>query len=223
MPARSVITATADELAALFALPAVGPLRPRYNAAPQQDIPVVRLSGTARELVHLRWGLVPHWNTDPAAEGHVNARSETVASKPSFKDAFASRRCLVPFSGFYGWKPTTPRKTPYFFRPKIGAVFVCAGIWDRCELPGGAVETVSVLTMPANALVMPTDPRMPVVVSSIHFEAWLDPTTPDPERLLKSFVPFPADRMECWPVSTRVNDPAHDDAKLITPLTPTKR
>lgn len=219
MPARSVITATADELATLFGLAAVGPLRPRYNAAPQQDIPVVRLTSGTRELVYLKWGLVPNWNTDPSHEGHVNARSETVSSKPSFKTAFASSRCLVPFSGFYGWKPTYPRKQPYFFRPKGGGLFVCAGIWDRCEMRGGAIESVSVLTMPSNALVMPTDPRMPVVVDSVHFEAWLDPNTPDPEKLLKSFVPCPADQMECWPVSTRVNDPAEDDERLIAPLT----
>lgn len=223
MPARSVITATADELAALFALAPVPPLRPRYNAAPQQDIPVVRLSGGARELVMLKWGLVPHWNTDPALEGHVNARSETVASKPSFKSAFAQRRCLVPFSGFYGWKPTYPRKQPYFFRPKGGGLFACAGIWDRCDLPGGAVETVSVLTMPSNALVMPTDPRMPVVVEAAHFAAWLDPNTPEPDKLLKSFAPLAATAMECWPVATRVNDPAVDDARLILPLTEGKR
>ncbi len=223
MPARAVITAPAAELAALFGLTAVGPLRPRYNAAPQQDVPVVRCANGARELVHLKWGLVPHWNTDPTHEGHVNARSETVAEKKSFRAAFAARRCLVPFSGFYGWKPTFPRKTPYFFRPAGGGLFVCAGIWDRCDVPGGAIETVSVLTTPSNALVMPADPRMPVVVGEAHFAAWLDPDDPDPKKLLASFAPYPADKMECWQVSTRVNDPAEDDAKLIVPVSGPKR
>jgi putative SOS response-associated peptidase YedK len=218
MPARAVITATAPKLAELFGLPAVATLQPRYNVAPEQDVPVIRVMNGARELANLRWGLIPHWSGDPPREAHVNARSETVAEKPSFRDAFRARRCLVPFSGFYGWKGDAGRKQPYFFQPRDGGVFACAGIWDRWEGLDGVVETVSVLTMPSNALVMPMDPRMPVVVNQADFAAWLDPKTANPKKLLASFEPYPAERMECWPIDRRVNDPANDDADLLRPV-----
>ncbi len=223
MPARLVITATESELAALFGLApgannARSLSRARYNVAPLHDVPVVRLVNGARELADLRWGLVPHWNTDPAHEGFVNARSETVAQKPSFRSAFQSRRCLVPASGFYGWKPGLRRKQPYYFRPSGSGVFVCAGIWDRWDSPRGPVETVSVLTMPSNSLVKPMDERMPVVVGEEHFAAWLDPNEANPEKLLPRFTPYPADQMKCWPIGTRVNDPVEDDVDLLVPL-----
>jgi putative SOS response-associated peptidase YedK len=97
-------------------------------------------------------------------------------------------------------------------------MFVCAGIWERCDNLDEPVETVSVLTMPANTLVMPMDPRMPVIVGEEHFDAWLDPNEKDPAKLLTLFKPFPDEQMECWPVSTRVNDPANDDQELLTPI-----
>src|SRR5215211_5885791 len=132
MPSRLVFAATASELAELFAVPGtVLALPPRYNIAPPQPVPVVRLVNNARELVGLRLGLIPHWSGDPPGDAHVNARSETVSRKPSFRDAFKARRCLVPVSGFYGWKPVGPRKQPYYFRPRGGGVLVLAGIWDR--------------------------------------------------------------------------------------------
>lgn len=217
MPARAVLTATVAELAEQFGLAAGPPLHPRYNLAPEQDVPVVRVMNGARELANLRWGLIPHWSGDPPREKHVNARSETVAEKPSFRDAFRARRCLVPFSGFYGWKGPAGQKQPYYFQP-TGGLFACAGIWDRWEGLDGTVETVSVLTMPSNALVMPMDPRMPVVVNGADFAAWLDPKEANPKKLLASFEPYPAEQMECWPISKRVNDPANDDAGLLEPI-----
>ena len=146
MPARIVITATGPELAALFGLSALPALKVRYNVAPPQPIPVVRVAAGVRELVEVRWGLIPHWSGDPPPEAHVNARAETVSRKPSFRDAFRSRRCLVPASGFYGWKPGGPRKQPSFFRPAGGGVFACAAIWDRWTGLDGTVETAAVLT-----------------------------------------------------------------------------
>ena len=211
MPARIVITNTASELAELFGLPGdTPPLKARYNVAPSQLVPVIRVANDVRELVQLKWGLIPHWSREPPEEPHVNARSETVAEKPSFRDAFRLRRCLVPANGFYGWKPGKPRKQPYYFRPTSG-IFVCAGIWDRWHGPEGPVETLSVLTMPSNELVMPMDPRMPVVVGEEHFAAWLDLNDKQPAKLLTLLAPFPAERMECWAVSARVNSVANDD------------
>lgn len=222
MPARIVVTASASELAGLFGLAEVNPTlsvaKPRYNVAPEQVVPVVRVVNGVRELADLRWGLIPHWSGDPPPEGHVNARSETVATKPSFRDAFRARRCLVPASGFYGWKPGPKRKQPYYFRPKGGGVFVCAGIWDRWTGVDSDLETVSVLTMDSNELVKPMDPRMPVVLGPEHFAAWLDPKDKQPVKLLGLIKPFPAEQMECWPVSTRVNSPHEDDPDLLAPI-----
>ena len=220
MPARIVITATESELTDLFGLPrdANTSQKARYNVAPGQLVPAIRIANGARELANLRWGLIPHWNSDLAHEGFVNARSETVAEKPSFRDAFRSHRCLVPANGFYGWKPGPKRKQPYYFRPTGDGVFACAAIWDSWHGPEGLVETVSVLTMPANELVMPMDPRMPVVVGEEHFAAWLDPNDRHPAKLLTLLTPYPAEKMECWPVSTRVNSVANDDPDLISPI-----
>src|SRR5262249_27462487 len=157
-----------------------------------------------RELVDLRWGLIPHWSRHTPDKPHVNARSETVSQLPSFRDAFRSRRCLVPVSGFYGWKPGARGKKPYYFRRNDGGGLGCAGIGDRWTSVDDDIETVSVLTMPANELVMPMDPRMPVIVSEEHFAAWLDPGEKQPEKMLALFKTFPAEQMECWPVNRRV-------------------
>jgi putative SOS response-associated peptidase YedK len=223
MPARIVVSATGTEIAELFGLArdAHTPqpvLKPRYNIAPPASIPVVRVQEGARKLAELRWGLIPHWNTDPNLKAHVNARSETVAQKPSFRNAFRSRRCLVPANGFYGWKLGATKKQPYYFRPTSGGVFVCAAIWDRWDGPNGLVETVAVLTMPANDLVRPMDERMPVIVGEGHFAAWLGPNETDAAKLLAGLTPYPNERMERWPVSTRVNSPAEDDPDLLTPI-----
>jgi putative SOS response-associated peptidase YedK len=223
MPARIVITATGSEIADLFGLPrgANGPqwaLKARYNIAPPQPIPVIRAANGTRELAELRWGLIPHWSGDPPREAHVNARAETVSHKPSFRDAFRLRRCLVLANGFYGWKPVGGRKQPYYFRPRGGGLFVCAGIWDRWTGLDDDLETVAVLTMPANELVMSCDERMPVVIGEEHFAAWLDPKEPNPANWLAPLKSYPAERMECWPVSTRVNSPTEDDPELLTPL-----
>jgi putative SOS response-associated peptidase YedK len=219
MPARIVFTATASELADLFGLSSVLPsLAARYNIAPPESLPVVRVRNGTRELAELQWGLIPHWSGDPPPEGYVNARSETVAKLPSFRDAFRSRRCLLPATGFYGWKLGPKPKQPYFFRPKGGGVFVCACIWDHWTGLDNDLETVAVLTMPANELVMPCDDRMPVILDAEHFAAWLDPREKDPAKLLARFKVYPAEQMECWPVSTRVNSPTEDDPDLITPI-----
>src|SRR5215218_1239624 len=126
MPARIVITASGAEIAGLFGLSSQPELEPRHNIAPPAPIPAIRATNGARELAELQWGLIPYFSGDPPGDAHVNARVETVSRKPSFRDAFKSRRCLVPVSGFYGWKPNGPRKQPYYFRPRDGGVFVCA-------------------------------------------------------------------------------------------------
>ena len=205
MCARMTITTTAKEVADLFGLaPDLHNPPARYNVAPSQPIPVLRVTNGARELAELRWGLIPHWNRDPKHTGFVNARSETLTDKPAFRDPFRSRRCLVPAGGFFEWRTVGKRKRPHYFRHAGGGPLVYAAVWDRWQGPAGAVESVAVLTVPANELVRPLHDRMPAVLAPDQFAAWLDPHA-RPADLLPLLRPYPVERMEAWPVSDRVN------------------
>ena len=219
MCARITITTTGTEIADLFGLShdtrPETPTRARYNIAPSALIPVVRVVNGAREVADLRWGLIPFWNTNPKHTGFVTARAETAPGKPAFRDPFRWRRCLVPADGFFEWKTTRKKKQPYFFRPAGGGRFVYAGVWDRWRGPEGLVETVAVLTVPANDLVQPLSTRMPAIVSEDQFGAWLDPNESRPSRLLPLLTPYPAARMERFAVSERVNAATADDPALL--------
>lgn len=220
MCARITITTTGTEIADLFGLSYdISHPRPvqkaRYNVTPSTVIPVMRVINGQRELAELRWGLIPHWNTNPKHTGFVNARAETAPDKPAFRDPFRFRRCLVPADGFFEWKHVGKKKKPYFFRPAGGGLFVYAGLWDRWVSPEGPVDTVAVLTVPANDLVKPLHDRMPAIVSEGHFGAWLDPKESRPAKLLPLLDPYPVERMESWPVSDRVNHAAADDPDLL--------
>jgi putative SOS response-associated peptidase YedK len=223
MCARITITTTGAEIADLFGLsydlsksraqptPAS---HPRYNVAPSQTIPVLRMMNGQRELTELRWGLIPHWNTNPKHAGFVNARAETAPKKPAFRDPFRWRRCLVPADGFYDWKHVGKKRRPYFFRKAGGGMFVYAGVWDRWHGPSGPIDTVAVLTVPANELVKPVRDRMLAIVSEGRFGAWLDPNETQAEKLLPLLGPYPAERMEKWAVSERVNSAKVDEPPL---------
>lgn len=218
MCARITLTTTTAEIVDLFGLSS-DPGRPRprrYNVAPSQPIPVVRVASGKRELADLRWGLIPHWSHEPA--GYVNARAETVTEKPAFRDPFRRRRCLVPADGFYEWKHVGKKKRPYYFRKLGGGVLAYAGVWDSWNGPDGPVETVAVLTVPANELVKPMHDRMPAIVNEDHFAAWLDPGETRPERLLPLLRPYPAERMEVRPVSDRVNGTRAEGPELLEPV-----
>lgn len=202
MCARITTSYTPEEIADVFG---VGPgfaLPPRYNVAPSQLVPIVRADGRGgRELVAMKWGLVPHWSRDPKPTALVNARAETAPEKPAFRDAFRLRRCLVPADGFYEWEHVGRRKQPYFFRRAGGGPLAFAAVWDVWQgSPGFAV-----LTTAANELVGRLHDRMPALLDADRFAAWLDPTEKRPEKLLPLVTSYPADRMESWPVSDRVN------------------
>src|SRR5262249_46294073 len=160
---------TAAEIADLFGLghdlrnPRPAPTA-RYNVAPSTLIPVVRVVNGARELVELRWGLVPHWNTSPKPTLLVNARAETAPEKPAFRDPCRFGGCLARAAGFLEGRPVGKKRRPYVVRPAGGGLFVYAGVWDRWNGPEGPVETVAVLTAPANALIQPLHNRMPAIV-----------------------------------------------------------
>ena len=205
-----------------FGVSGVPPLSPRYNIAPSQPIAAVRTphTGTGRELALLRWGLIPSWSKDPAIGNRlINARAETVREKPSFRIAFRRHRCLIPTNGFYEWQRQERGKQPYFVRMRDERIFAFAGLWDRWESPDdGVIETCTILTTAANAVLAPIHDRMPVILPQAEYARWLDPALKDPDSLSPLLVPFPPEEMLAIPVSPRVNAPSTDDEKCIAPL-----
>lgn len=195
-------------------------LEPRYNIAPSQDVPVVRRPGSERELATLRWGLIPHWaKNDKIGYRMINARAETLAEKPSFRSAFRHRRCLIPATGFYEWKPADGGKQPYNIRIGDGKLFAFAGLWESWK--GGdnkSVESCTIIVTNANEVIRPLHDRMPVILHPGDYEDWLDPELHDPDMLQPLLQPCPSKWLNCYPVNRRVGSPAKDDPECVTPL-----
>jgi putative SOS response-associated peptidase YedK len=194
---------------------------PRYNGAPGQEHWVIRQSPKTgeRTLDRLWWGLIPYWTKDAkGGRKPINAKSETVASLPSFRDAYKRRRCLLPIDSFFEWKPIEGQKTkqPYAIGMKSGEPFALAAIWENWQRPETEewMRTFAVLTCPANELMADIHDRMPVIVPLESYDRWLGTLDPNPLDLL---TPFPSGPMAKWPVSTRVNKPDNDDAAILTP------
>jgi len=194
-------------------------IQARYNIAPTQHVPIVRLNrDDERELSQVRWGLVPFWAKDPSIGSKmINARSETIATKPGFREAYRKARCLIPASGFYEWaKMTDDSKQPVRVAMRDEDPFAFAGLWSRWgPKDGEQLETCTIITTEANELCQPVHDRMPVIRARENYERWLDVSEPDPADLL---CPFDSAAMRAYPVSTRVNSPKNDDAELIAPL-----
>ena len=201
-------------------------LRPRYNVAPAQNVAAVRSEDGDRRLSMLRWGLIPVWSKKPnIGYSLINARSETVASKPAFRSAYRARRCLIPADGFYEWVRQGSVKQPYLIGLKDGGMMAFAGLWERwfipedvalppslAELePGDAVETCTILTTTANETLAPLHHRMPVILPPEHFDPWLDGQT-------MALDPYPSEKMFFQAVSTRVNKAANDDPRCVEPI-----
>lgn len=196
-------------------------LPPHWNLGPGRSIAAVRDAGRGPEAAMLRWGLIPSWAKDPAIGNKLaNARAETAHEKPSFRGAFRQRRCLIPADGFYEWQaaPAGGKKQPWFISRQDGGVFALGGLWEGWQGPEGeAVESCTVLTIDANALMAPIHNRMPVIVPASAYAAWLSPTTgTDAAREL--LAPWDVAAFTAYRVSTRVNSTANDDAACITPL-----
>lgn len=195
-------------------------LDPRYNIAPTQDVPAVRVGSQGkRELTMLRWGLIPGWADDPKIGYRmINARAETVASKPSFRSAFKRRRCLIPADGFYEWKKAGKEKQPYLIEVGDGQLFALAGLWDSWSSGDGpAIESCTVITTEANSLMRELHDRMPAILSPNDYEAWLDPENNDRDGLQKLLDAYPADEMRFRPVSTTVNNARHEGPECVGP------
>lgn len=195
--------------------------KPRYNIAPSQNIAAVRIApqDQARELVALRWGLVPPWAKDlKTGYTMINARVETVSTKPAFRSAFKYRRCLIPADGYYEWQALGSRKQPYHIHRQDGDLFAFAGLWEHWqEETEQVVESCTILVTAANDSLRPLHDRMPVILEPEDYDRWLDPEAHDPAVLLPLLHSHPAQELVARPVSARVNSPRNDDADCLTP------
>jgi putative SOS response-associated peptidase YedK len=221
MCGRFTLHSSGEVVAEAFGLPEVPQLQFRFNITPSQPVAVVRSvpSPGSRALVFLRWGLIPAWADDPSIGNRMaNARSETVATKTSFRQAFRSRRCLVVADGFYEWQKVNGRKQPYHIRLPDDRPFGLAGLWERWEKGNEPVESCTILTTEANELMLPIHDRMPVILPPEQYSLWLDPHYSDTERLAKLLRSYPSEQMIAYKVSTLVNNPRNDMAKCIEPI-----
>lgn len=194
-------------------------LKPRYNIAPTQIIPAVLESAGERIVSELRWGLIPAWAKEAAIGSRlINARSETLSEKPSFRNAFRRRRCLIPASGFYEWQRVEKgAKQPFYFRLKDKDVFGFAGLWEEWldKETGEAVATCTIITTMANKVLEPVHDRMPVILQPKDYEQWLDEKENNTDALRQLLAPFPAAEMTSHAVSRAVNSPTSDSPELI--------
>ena len=224
MCGRYWITSPADALISRFRVRGERiPLLPRWNAAPGQDLPVVRLSEAgARVLEPMRWGFVPAWVAGPEDAGRpINARAETAAAKPSFRESFRRRRARVPADGFYEWRRRGPESVPFAFRARSRETFAIAGLWDEWRpREGPPLRTFVLLTTDASADVAPVHDRMPVILERGAEELWLDAGLEDVARLGEILRPLPDGALESFAVSSRLNSSRVDDPSVQDRLAP---
>ncbi|MCU0836939.1 MAG: SOS response-associated peptidase [Chromatiaceae bacterium] len=221
MCGRFVQYSDPEVYASAFGVAAPCEARPRYNLAPTQPVLAVRQAGNGtRELVPLRWGLVPAWSKGPDSRySMINARAETVDTKPAYRNAFRRRRCLIPSEGFYEWKAEGGKKTPYLVRRTDGAPFGLAGLWETWTgADGEPLQSCTVIVTDANDLVRTLHERMPVVLAREDYDAWLDPNTTDLDHLKGLLRPALPDGWTLVAVSRKVNSPSNDSPDLIEPV-----
>jgi putative SOS response-associated peptidase YedK len=222
MCGRYTLASGPEIIAGVFGVQAPPTLPERFNISPSQLVLAVReKSGShQRELVALKWGLVPFWADHPEIGNQMaNARSETAAMKPAFRSSFRARRCLIVADGFYEWQARDGKKQPYYIRLKSGQPFGIAGLWDRWDKQEGEpVESCTILTCNANEPMMAIHERMPVVIPPESFGVWLNPAEHDVPKLSWLLRPFHPDEMTAYPVSTFVNNVKQDSAKCVEPL-----
>jgi len=214
---RFTLAVPGEELVEIFSVPLPDfEIRARFNVAPGQDVLVVGEDRRGRRMGRLRWGLVPAGRHEPS-NPFVNARGETLARTPSFRDAFHRRRCLVPADGFYEWRRGAGGG-PFLFRPVLGGVLALAAVWEHWEAPGHPPrDGLALVTVAANADVAPVHDRMPALVSHADVPLWLDRSASS-ERLQTLLVPAPAGSLRAQRVSHRVSSVSEDDAGLIEPV-----
>ena len=192
---------------------AVSRVEPRFNIAPTQPVLAVRLQDESRQLSYLQWGLIPFWSKDPnSGRKMINARAETVRSKPSFRSAFRSRRCLILADGFYEWKTLAEGgKQPYHIQMRDGSPFAFAGLWEQwVGNSGETIESCSIITTTPNELLSEIHDRMPVILKPEDFGQWIEPEVSDPQLIENLLQPYDAEAMLAYRVSTLVNNPRNE-------------
>lgn len=220
MCGRYFLHSTADTLTRLFGAMPMPLLAPRYNIAPTQPVPIVRENAAGRrEMVLVRWGLIPAWSKGPDARfSMINARVETVAEKPAYRNALRYRRCLIPVDGFYEWRVAGAGKQPYALRARDGRPMALAGLWEHWQDAGGSeIESCAILVRDADRQVRPIHDRMPVIVAPESFALWLDTHSQKPEPLQTLLAVQQAPELEIYPVGRKVNSPQNDAPDLLDP------
>ena len=223
MCGRYALEAPCSHLSQRFGLDECVDFAVRYNIAPGTDIPVVRQSPNGQRVLHLlRWGLLPHWAKDPAIAARlINARGESVAEKPSFRDAFRQRRCLIPASGFYEWKnattaPQARLKQACYISLKSGETMAIGGLWETWTSPAGKlIRSCCIITTAANEMLRPIHERMPLIIAARDWQDWLAAPADQVAGLIR---PSPGDELQAWTVSQRVGKATEDGADLIVAL-----
>lgn len=197
-------------------------LRPSYNVAPSQMIPIVRHEDGHRLCAIVRWGLIPSWAKDiKIGYSTINARAETVSEKPAFRSAFKNRRCLIPADGYFEWKetPDSKVKQPWYISLKSEKLMALAGLWEYWQgNDGSEVESCTIIVTAGNELMQPIHDRMPVILPEESWEKWLDSTNTNKDGLEALLTQYPSDEMAACRVGTVVNSPRHNDATCIQPL-----
>lgn len=212
MCGRFAFYSPAEATAALFGVTNAPAVEPRYNIAPTQYIAAIRANEQGeKQLVMLRWGLVPFWAKDPSIGARmINARAETVAEKPSFRGAFKKRRCLVLADGYYEWQRSGEVKIPWFISRSDEQPMAFAGLWESWQDPGSTspLETVTIITTEADEFLARLHHRMPLILAPEQAQTWLQPDSRLPET---------SAALRAWPVDRRVNNARNEGAELIEP------
>lgn len=195
--------------------------QPSYNIPPNSDIPVVwQMPNDGRACSLMHWGLIPHWaKTTTSKYKTINAKAETLSDKPSFRDAYKKRRCLIPSNGFYEWHATVHGKQPYYIGMQDHSLFAFAGLWEYWE-GERTINSFTIITTVANKLISAIHERMPVIIDKTDFDIWLDPANQDTEQLNSLLMPNETASLQMYPVSSEVNNPRHDKAELLKPINP---
>jgi putative SOS response-associated peptidase YedK len=222
MCGRYLITSAPEAFRRLFGYPEQPNFPPRYNVAPTQPVPIVRVMEGARQFALVRWGLIPPWVEDPRKFSLViNARADSVLDKPAFRNAMRRRRCLFPADGFYEWTEEGGRKRPYVVRAKHGGPIAYAGLWETWTGRNGEeMETAAIITTTAGRNIAHLHPRMPVIVPPDAFDFWLDCRNVDAQIAAAALVPTPPGQLDAYEVSPAVNRTDNDGPELIAPYTP---
>ncbi len=221
MCGRFTLTQSTEIIAKVFDLGNIPPFNPSYNIAPSQAIATILIKpdDTQRQLQMLHWGLIPSWAKDfKMGAKLINARAETLTEKPSFRAAFKKRRCLVIADGFYEWQQQDGKKQPFYFKFQNEQPFAFAGLWEHWEGEGEVIESCTILTTEANQVMQSIHGRMPVILQSKDYDLWLDPSVQKSDLLQPLLLPYSAEAMTPYPVSTRVNKPMNDSPECIQEL-----